>query len=227
MQSAKIQVSKGPRNESKGTRDLESVANGQEPVDAIPVEAEVVQAGVALGTVPAEAADEPIAVELGDRTQTHDWILELQLGILLPKAQEFLDCGRTVAFRFHTRDRVFRRDIAIEVEQAELHVLVTLFLGGEVFVRDVVVRPIVGLHQLLEGATILHELGVFRDEVRDYGQGNLDDTLNDLHEDTFVTVCRRHELVQDGFILSTSYISVFHFCLPFGFMPIGFWLPAS
>lgn len=44
------------------------VANGQEPIVAIPVVVVVVQVRVPLGTVPVEVADVPVAVERDDRT---------------------------------------------------------------------------------------------------------------------------------------------------------------
>ncbi len=211
----RAQVPKIPSTESKGIRDLVSDANAQETTADAPAVNEAVQVDVALGTDPVETANTPTTAELGNRTKGDNRKLKLKIGVFLPKTQKFLHRGGAEPFHFHTRDRIFRRNAATEVEQPELDFLIAVFRRREVFVRDVFIRPFVlaRLHQLLDRTIVIHERVVLRDKIRDPLQGDLDRVGQDSVQHTLVAATSFHDLVQNRLCLAQGIFSVFHLYL--------------
>jgi hypothetical protein len=189
MQSAKIQVSKGPRNESKGTRDLESVANGQEPAVATPAAAEADQAGEAQGTAPVEAADAPTAAELGDRTEGNDGIFTLEFGVFLPKRQHFLHRSRATVFCAHPGNGPFRAHRLREMKHDILDFPLTAFGGRKIRVGDVVIHPVIlaGLERIPDGPAVIDLITERGDNEAHHRRDDFDETREEFLQSRGVT----------------------------------------
>lgn len=79
-----------------------------------------------------------------DRTEPHDRVLALLVGVLHGVGQELAQRRRTEAFLVHRRNDVLGRHVLAEVEELDLERLLVLLVVGvlEVLRRDVVVLPV-------------------------------------------------------------------------------------
>src|SRR3989344_4635203 len=123
------------------------VANTEEPVVSIPVIVPPIEVQAALGIVPAEVRNPAAAIDLAHGAETDDRELPLLFGIFGPVSQNVLDLARLPRILdVSGKDflhRIFRRDVAVEVEDCVFELHLTFADNRKPFGGDVVIFPII------------------------------------------------------------------------------------
>jgi len=162
-QGSKIPRGKMPTDGSRnrGPRDL---ADGKETEIGIPVIAPPKEVEAALGTVPAETRNVAVAKDLTNGAKPDDRELPLFFGVLRPVSKDVLGLTRLPRILGIGGDdllhRVFRRYVAIEVENRVFKFHLAFTDDWKPFGIEVVVLPIVvaGDNHLVEAHVVVNDV---------------------------------------------------------------------
>lgn len=152
------QESKCQRHQTQGSRIQELLTHREEAAVRTPTVAKPTEAEAALRPAPAEASHAAAATNPRDGTERHDWEFPLDVRISRAESQKFFNRCWTKSELVHFRDRVFRRNVAVEVNEFDFSFLLAFTLHRESVGRDVAVFPVVatGSDHLFQTLVVVH-----------------------------------------------------------------------
>jgi len=156
---------KEPRDQAQKSQEpkiprIKSLAEGEEPVAAVPTAVPVVEVQAAPGPVAVQERHAATAVPTPPHgTECHDGILPLFFGVRSSEGEKLVDGGRTETLGFHVfEDSLGGHELAV-VQELRRQLVRAGSLGREVLVGDVGVDPVVlpGHDHLDQGLGVVYD----------------------------------------------------------------------